>query len=54
MVYLSQSHYISQGSMPACYQHPDNPHLCIKIPLKNKCSSLKRRHLNSILKEKNI
>lgn len=31
MIQLTQEYYISEGLARICYQHPENPNLCIKI-----------------------
>lgn len=32
MIQLSDTHYIGEGEIRFCYEHPYNKHLCIKIP----------------------
>ncbi len=36
MIYLSDTMFIGCGSSRACFTHPDNPNLIIKVPIKNR------------------
>ncbi|MDP8170453.1 YrbL family protein [Phocoenobacter skyensis] len=50
MIYLNNDLFIAQGSRRKCYQHPEDPNICIKIELEDKIRCENRRESRYINK----
>ena len=53
MLILDKSLLIGTGRDRACYQHPTNPSLCIKVALTAEKQSIRERNYLNFLKKKN-
>lgn len=56
MIILTDKTYINQGSLRACYQHPENPNLIIKIPVgekkeKNRANLKEQKGYHALIRE---